>query len=98
MIFSVEMNIVMEEKYHTLDGWQVITAIISLLSSFSYSHRDLLGVYTVCTLYNLIRTYFWIESFYRYVKYNTYFILTFGIMYAATRNSIKNQREKFVKT
>ena len=95
MIFTIEINIITEQSYQSQDGWTIVTALLNLLSINVSSKRELLLVCVMCSVYNLLRTYFWIESLWRYLRYNTYFILTFALMYSSTSLFLKNEREKF---
>lgn len=97
MIFSIELNVLIGSAFEEQDGWCIIIALMTLLSFFICSKSQQILVYVVCLIYNGARTYFWVVTFGRYIRYNAYMALTFIVVYLFSRMFHQSVREKFIK-
>eukprot|EP00347_Sterkiella_histriomuscorum_P016729 403352075 len=78
-----------------VDGYIKIPVVMVSAAFVSYDQRATLISYLLITTYAFARTYTWIDDNFRYVRFNTYVVVTLGIVYTFARFSQKLDREKF---
>jgi hypothetical protein len=82
-------------SYKTFEAMTAIFPIVAVYSQGNYNHLHAFFAYTICLVFNIVRTYFWLDNLTRYLRFNTFALAGFVLVYILSRSSQKVIREKF---
>lgn len=91
------MNSYSSTSLENNDGWTISAAILSLVTSITYSQFDAFLSTLICVVYNAVRTYFWIHPLSKYLRFNLYYSATFILIYIIGRGIHQRERDHFNK-
>jgi hypothetical protein len=95
MTVSLEMLILGNPNADSVDGFIVMQVLIVSLSSNAYCQGSILISYIIAVGYNIIRTHWWMNDTYRYVRYNVFYMFCFGVMYFFSHRINSRERHRF---
>jgi hypothetical protein len=85
VFFCLEGNIISGKYIESSDGWTIIISMMAFLQTFTYSQLDSIFVFIICLIYSFTRSYFWIDSSFRWMKFNIYLVASYFTMIIFSR-------------
>lgn len=70
-------------------------AILASLTVVSYNHALTFFTYMGLIVYSLLRSYFWIDDKFRWLRFNLYLASSLILLYVYSRSQHRQVREKF---